>query len=324
MSRYLITGASGFVGRSLLKSLSSRGAEIFCLSRRSLAGDQTSARWIEAGLQNASIYAPYLERADYVIHLAGVINARCADEYVLTNVEGTRSLLEACRRAGASLRRFLYMSSVAVMGPRRDACLLKESDACAPESEYGKSKWLGEQLTLDYRTSLPVVILRPSFIYGRGDRRGLEFLSSLSRRDVSLWLTAVETFSVCHISDVVQACLLSLDKDVPNGDTFLLSDGETYTWDKMTAILRDALARILPPDRPSETAAVPEREDAGPKVVQAPGRSAKKQYWGCDISKARRYLGFQPRVAMKQGAEDTIRWYIQEGLWDPAPSGGAA
>jgi len=317
MARYFITGATGFVGRCLVKCLQESENEIICLSRQKVEGGTSSVKWIAADLREAKTYAPDLERADFVIHLAGVINSKSKAAYFETNVEGTAHLLEACRKTQGPLRRFLYMSTIAVMGPGSDGRLLKESDACAPESEYGKSKLQAERMAASYAASIPVVILRPSFIYGEGDRRGLDFLNALSRNTAFLLASAIQTFGICHVSDVVQACLLALTKKVRSGEVFLLSDGQAYTWDKLRDILTIVLNQIAPPGYRHN--GIPALRLLGTAPAEAPvkWKLQKPQYWACDVRRAGRILGFRPHLPLWKGARETIAWYIREGLWDP-------
>lgn len=319
MARYFITGATGFVGRCLLKCLQESENEIICLSRQKVEGGTSSVRWIAADLRDAKIYARDLERADFVIHLAGVVSSKSKAAYYETNVEGTGRLLEACQKTQGLLQRFLYMSTIAVMGPGFDGRLLKESDACAPESEYGKSKLEAERMAASYAASIPVVILRPSFIYGEGDRRGLDFLNALSRNPALLWASAIQTFGLCHVSDVVQACLLALTKNVRSGEVFLLSDGQVYTWEKLREILTIVLNQIASPGYRHNRLPALSLLDVVPAEAPVKWRFQKPQYWGCDARRAGRILGFRPRLSLRKGARETIAWYIREGLWDPTP-----
>ena len=323
MARIVMTGATGFIGQHLTRRLAAAGHELGCLIRggSSPLFREGNIRWIVADLRDPVTYRDSLRDADYVIHLAGVIDARRADEYRAANVEATESLLQACLGVGAPRRRFLFVSSIAAMGPSYTGELLSESSTCHPETEYGQSKAKAEELCLAHAHALPIVILRPSFVYGRGDYRGLKMLDGLLGNAPSPWPQSVRTISLCHVSDLLEACLASLERRLRPGETFLISDPAIYTWDAIRNVLIDVLDDLLPGWKMG---------DAGPARPprQFPVRA---QGWACDISHAVEGLGFRARVPLPAGARDTIEWYIREGLLagrlpsqDPLAERGAA
>jgi nucleoside-diphosphate-sugar epimerase len=323
MACIVMTGATGFIGQHLTRRLAAAGHQLSCLIRagsspRFCEGD---IRWIVADLRDPVTYRDSLRGADCVIHLAGVIDARRTDEYRAANVEATESLLQACLGVGAPRRCFLFVSSIAAMGPSYTGELLSESSTCRPETEYGQSKAKAEELCLAHAHALPIVILRPSFVYGRGDYRGLKMLDALLGHAPSPWPQGVRTISLCHVADLVDACLVSLERDLRPGETFLISDPAVYTWDAIRNVLIDVLDDLLPGWRTRGSAPA-----SRPRQFQV-----RAQGWACDISHAAEGLGFRARVPLAAGARDTIEWYIREGLLagrllsqDPLAERGAA
>lgn len=317
----LVTGGSGFVGGHLVERLLRRGNRVWCLSRRDPARTfkGTSIEWIVADLLDVKAYRSVLEDIDVVFHLAGLLNARRREHYTRVNVDGTRALLDACRQAGGPLRRFVHMSSIAAMGARDDGDLLRESDRCAPRSEYGRSKLLAEQVVAEFASSLPVVVLRPSFIYGRGDNRSLKYLRSFFGGSTPVQISAIRAVSFCHISDVIQSCLLCLERRVDSGEVFIVSDSDVYTMYQVRETLRDLFLKLA---REGSLGGVAHVERALEPLVERllptapPGRVGRPEYWGCDIGKAMSALGFNPGVSFRQGAEKTIKWYLGQGLLD--------
>ena len=306
MGRIVITGATGFIGQHLTQRLAAEGHALCCLMRDGSAprfggGD---LRWIAADLRTPATYRDSLRDADCVIHLAGVIEARRTEEYRAANVEATASLLQACRSVGAPRRRFLFMSSIAAMGPSYTGELLRESLTCHPETEYGRSKAEAEGVCLAHADALPIVILRPSFVYGPRDYRGLRMLDALLGNAPSPWPQGVRTLSLCHVSDLVAACLASLERDLHPGDTFLISDPTAHTWDTIRRALIDVLDDLLP----GWKTRAPDSERP-PRSFLVPA-----QGWACDVHHAVEGLGFRARVPLAVGARDTIGWYIREGL----------
>ena len=310
MSSYLVTGGTGFIGGYLVKQLAGDGHEVFCLTRRprTLSASDGSVQWIHADLLEPESYGHLLPEIDYVVHCAGIINSRRPEEYFETNVTATQRFLEACIRANAPRRRFVLMSSIAAMGPNHTGDLLSETDPCRPESEYGKSKLRAEEVAVALAGSVPLVIIRPSFVYGREDMRGLAFLQAFWQGTRPLAPSIIKAFSVCHVSDLVDGCLQAMNIDVPSGDVFIMSDPEIYTWVAGQELLLEILRDVLP-----DNALPGPRESGRGQRVFGDLPAAIQQHWGCDIAKARRVLGFSPKVTFRSGARDTIKWYRENG-----------
>jgi len=119
---------------------------------------------------------------DWVFHLAGVTKAIKEETYFEVNGLGTENLILACLEHNPLLQKFVYISSQAAAGPSRNGNRKKESDPCEPVSIYGRSKRMGEEGVLAHAHELPVLILRPSAVYGPRDKDIFAFFKCLSRR----------------------------------------------------------------------------------------------------------------------------------------------
>jgi nucleoside-diphosphate-sugar epimerase len=319
VASYFVTGASGFVGSHLVRVLLGRDHRVWCLSRSPPARFQnhTNLKWIKAGIGESAVYRDVLARVDYVLHLASLLAARRRSDYERTNVVGTEELLRACKAVGAAHRRIVYMSSIAAMGPRYDGGLLRESARCSPESEYGASKLAAERLVLEHAESLPVVVLRPSFVYGEGDTRAATYLRAFLEPSPRPWRSIIRTISLCHVADVVESCLLAADRDTADGEVFIISEPETYTWDSLQTIVTGAFGRLL------ASGEVQVRGDGAALLARVrqlkilAGGEPRYQYWGCDTGKARAGLGFQAARSARESATDTIRSYMAAGVLSP-------
>ena len=318
MANFFVSGGAGFVGSHLVQTLLERGHRVCCLSRspRPRSADCPNLDWIQADIGESAAYRDGLARVDCVIHLAGLLAARRPEDYDKTNVAGTGELLRAAKAAGAP-RRFVYMSSIAAMGPRYDGGLLRESCRCAPESEYGASKLAAERLVLEHAGSLPVVILRPSFVYGEGDTRASTYLKRFLEPMPRPWRSNIKTISVCHVGDVVAACLLAAENEIPAGEVCIIAEPEIYTWDSLRGIVACAFAQLvtggevqLHGDGAALLTRIRELD-----ILAAGAR--RYQYWGCDTRKAQAVLGFQAKRSVRESAGATIRSYIGAGLLSP-------
>lgn len=316
MAKYFVTGGTGFVGHHLIQKLSLQKNEIFCLYRHKKAHlmNTPAIRWIKGDLLDSSTYKDALKETDYVIHLAGLLSARRKEDYLRANVDGTASLLEACREVGATLNRFIHMSSIAVVGPNSNGNLLKETDFCSPKSEYGKSKYQAEQVALSYSKILPVVIIRPTFIYGQGDLRGLKFLQSLNNPASWLWMSQIKTICLCHVTDVIKSCCLCIQKDIKSGEIFIISDPEVSTWETVWKTLEEVLNDFLKQDAFLNNSSILSFTEIESKLKSRAPAVRQSQFWACDTTKAQRVLGFHPEMPFKKGVYDTISWYLSQGL----------
>jgi len=176
----LVTGGNGFVGKAVCRSLVSCGLSVRACRRIKpiVMPDLRSVSWVETGdITGSTSWQRHLEGVTGVVHLANLAHSPSASEadYVRTNVEGTRQLIAECERAQIS--RFIYVSSVKVMGdvPASYDMPLSEDLPMSPSDSYGRSKADAE--TIVAASSLDTVIVRPPLVYGPGVRAN--FLSLL-------------------------------------------------------------------------------------------------------------------------------------------------
>src|SRR5437773_2743613 len=164
--RVAVTGATGFIGRHLVADLVNRGVDVRAIVRpRSAHAAPRGAAIVQADLDAAALSAAFAG-VDAVVHLAAVVATTREHEYVTVNVGGTRAVAAAALAAGA---RLIYVSSLAAAGSAPPGAPRREEDPPQPLTPYGHSKLEGER-HLAAIEGLRYTILRPSVVYGPGDR----------------------------------------------------------------------------------------------------------------------------------------------------------
>ena len=326
----LVTGANGFIGSHLVEGLLARGERVRCLVRptsdlrylqpllRHETGDQVE--WAYGDVNDPPSLRAACAGVRAVCHLAGVTKARDGDTYRRVNAEGTRHLLEACLAVAPHLERFVLFSSLAAAGPSPDGHPLDETAPPHPISFYGQSKLQAEAYVQEYEARLPVVILRPAPVYGPRDR-DIYVYFKMAHRGLALVLPDRRT-SLIHVADLVELSWLALTKEQAIGQTYFAADGQTYEWTYLARVIAAALNRrplyITVPDALLSGLALLirplERFARRPLLLNTQKiREMQEHYWVCDVSKARRELGFIPRVPLEQGVRETARWYRKQG-----------
>lgn len=323
--RVLVTGGNGFVGSHLVEALLGRGHQVRCLVRRS--SDLSFIASLPLELVYGSLEdGESLERAcrgvDGVCHFAGVTKAPDAATYFRVNAEGTRALLEACWRVNPRLRRFVYCSSQAAAGPADGPEPIDEACPPHPISHYGRSKLEAEEAVRGYADRLPVVILRPASTYGPRERDILIFFRLVKRGLKLLPGGGARRVSLIYVKDLVELTLRVLEEERAVGQTYFACDGVPHDWeqtmDTLATVLGRRTLRIVVPMPLLETIAAV--GGAWSQLSQKPFLlndqkilEMKERYWLCDAGKARRELGFVPRVDLKTGFARTARWYQEHG-----------
>lgn len=312
MKRIMVTGGSGFVGRTLLERLHQDGYGLIAPSRTPLA--QAPAGVVNplvTGLAADVDWSASLEGAAVVIHSAArvhVMNDTADDplvEFRKANVEGTLSL--ARQAAAAGVQRFIFISSIKVNGEGTElGHPYRADDTPDPQDPYGVSKMEAEQglRVLASETGLEVVIIRPVLVYGPGVKANFRSMMSWLRKGIPLPLGATgnkrSLVAVDNLVDLIATCI---DHPAAANQTFLVSDGE----DLSTTQLLQRMGKAL--GRPARLLPVPASLlHVGAAML---GRRAIAQRLcgslQVDIGKTRELLGWAPPVSVDDALRKTAR-----------------
>ena len=322
--KVLVTGGSGFIGSHLVESLLQKGIQVRCLVRK-----KSDLKWlrdlpvevVHGDCSDKTSLREAVEAVDQVFHLAGVTKAIKEETYFEVNALGTQNLIQSCLENNPHLRKFIYLSSQAASGPSRNRNKKRESDQSEPVSPYGESKRMGEELALAHTPDFPLLILRPSAVYGPRDKDIYALFKCLSKR-MKLCLSGPnQHVSLCYVQDIVRAILLAAEAQTKSGEIFFLSDGHDYRMEEIGDIFAQAMGitalRIrIPKPMIFGIAFFSEYfskfSKRPPLINKSKVKEMVQRDWVCDITKAKTVLGFKPEVRLLEGARFTFEWYKKE------------
>ena len=244
---FLVTGATGFIGRVLCQKLSEQGAQVRAGMRQVADGPWHETTLLD--LATGTLPVDAVAGVHTVFHLAGKAHAlsetqQDEKEYFHINTEGTKTLLEAAQDAG--VRRFVFISSVKAMSEGGDACQ-NESEVCHPETPYGRSKLAAERLVLEGAYVPEPVVLRLSMVYGPSRKGNLpRMIEAVAKGRFPPLPEVGNRRSMVHVEDVVQAALLAAEKPVAVGQTYIVTDGQACSTRQMYEWICEALDKPVP------------------------------------------------------------------------------
>lgn len=322
--KYLITGASGFIGPHLVRKIISEGHTCRCLvrSRKKAASlEHLGAEIIEGDITRPESLRNIARNMHCLLHLAtlGHMSNFTVTEamFEAVNVRGTVNVMAEALKDGVP--RVVHCSSVAAMGICSEVPATEESE-CRPHHPYGRSKLKAEQEVLEMVASqgLPASIIRFSMVYGPGDPRDILRLTRLAQKGLFPKIGRRPKLTpLIHVSDAVQGILLAVEKGRP-GEIYLITNPQSEPFDRIRQILQEALGvRRLPLYIPEWSAllAAAMIEKSFSIMGKTPPVSRKNiESTLADrvfsTEKAQRKLGFNPRMDPETGLKETVAWYL--------------
>ncbi|MDX1479781.1 MAG: NAD(P)-dependent oxidoreductase [Saprospiraceae bacterium] len=327
--KVLITGASGFIGSHLVDEALRRNWTVYAgirktSSQRHLRDPRIRFFYVDLNKpdqlhRDLHDFARTEGGFDYIIHNAGVTKPRDPREFITGNAEFTRAFGLAARDTQPLLRKFLFMGSIAALGPadvRREEIIHEDVDP-APITPYGRSKLMAEAY-LEQIADLPYVTIRPAAVYGPRDEKFVLRMIRLLERGIEVRLGPPDqALSFIHVQDlsrlVAQACSASHART-----SYVISDGQAYGQARFNGLIKEQLGVK------TVTVRIPSQVLIGVgfvafhtmKLLGRPVhlshfkmREVTARNWRVDISKARKELGFNPDYDLPSGLEHTVAWY---------------
>jgi nucleoside-diphosphate-sugar epimerase len=329
----LVTGASGMLGAGVARALAERGDEVTVLQRHSSG---LGLAEVLADLADVAAVAAAVSGQEAVVHLAARVNVVGPwRDYARVNVEGTRTVVDACRRSGVA--RLVYVSSPAVAHAGRSVlgAGAEPADPRAARGPYARSKAIAERLALAADgNGLAVLAVRPHLVWGPGDNQIVARIVARAHRGrVPLIGPAAALVDTTYVSNAVDALVAALDRcDHVHGEPLVVSNGEPRpVGDLLGAICRAAGAPEPRRHVPAPVALAggamvdlgwglagrvrPQLLDRDPPVTRFLVEQLSTAHW-FDQRRTRRLLQWQPRVGLDEGLAQLARYY--RGVRSPA------
>ncbi len=308
MSRPIaITGASGFIGRSICRRLQSQGWPLKVLMRSPTSEKQLGdirADVIRGDLQDKAALARFVEGAHAVIHCAGVVRGASQQDFDAVNVDGLATLLEVLH-ATSNPPRLLALSSLAAREPAL--------------SFYATSKRRAEQLLEQSAGNLNWLALRPPAVYGPGDREMLPLFRAMAKGIAPVPGKRASRFSMIYVEDIAGLVATWLNQDSVASGLCTLHDGREggYDWNDVCRIVSELCQRrVRAIEVPSLLLDIPAwfNVRVSPWFGHAPMLTPQKLNelrhadWVCDNEAVSHLLDWKPRVQLREGLLQTPGW----------------
>jgi nucleoside-diphosphate-sugar epimerase len=320
----LVTGASGFLGSHVAQQFAADGHSVRLLLRKTSSRRFLSAFAYEEApgdVTDPATLAAAVEGVDAVVHAAGLTKARNEAEFRAVNGEGTANLVRASQQS-ASVKRFVYVSSLAAHGPSQDGTPRPPDAPAAPVSAYGRGKLAGELAVRNSTLASRAVIFRPPVIYGPRDPALVPFFRLARFRVAPLLMGGHNRISIVYAEDAARAIVqaITAEADV-GGKIYSPEDGRVHTWRDLLAAIEEAVGRRalrLSAPRWAFSAAALASEVFGFAARRAVTltrdkvREMAQRHWVCSSDDLRQDLDWAPLVDIRQGAKLTAESYRRQ------------
>lgn len=305
----LVTGGTGFIGTNLVAALIDQGSRVRVpIHQRALPFHQKDVEVVTGNLMDPEDCLRVCEGVDYVFHAAGAVGAAgitaiSAFSGITANLILTARILEAAW--ATRVKRILIFSSSTVYPAVDHPAVEEEMWSGAPHETYFGYGWMRRYLELlsqfaASKSEMGIAICRPTAVYGRYDNFDPNtghvipalILRALAKEDpFRVWGTGEEIRDFLHVSDLVRGCLLLLEKHAVC-DPINIGSGQGVTIKEVVSLILNAVGH------------------ENSKVIYDATKPTTIPKRIVDITKAKKLLHYRPTISIRDGIEDTIKWYI--------------
>ena len=325
--KVFVTGGTGFTGSYLVSRLVKEGNEVSVLVRRSSNTEKLKklgVNMVLGDIRDKNSVEKAVEDMDMVYHLAAVWREGGSIPKKVfwdVNVNGTKNILEASRQA--NIERFIHCSTCGVLGhianPPAD-----ETYPYNPGDIYQRTKCEGEKLALEYshKKGLPGVVVRCMGVYGPGDLRFLKLFKYIYTGKFIMVGKGVVSYHYTYIDDWIEGMMLCGKKKDAIGQIYLIGGDKYVSLNEVVSLIAKTLDVPVPKKHfpffwPVWTAALACEIACKPFGINPPIFRRRVDIFrknrAFDISKARKELGYEPKVSLEEGFKKTAEWYKKGG-----------
>jgi len=324
--KVLVTGGTGFTGKALVKRLLDEGHEVVAMDYKEGIKTDELRKWgaevVIGSVADADLVDRSTEGVDVVQHLAAAFRELDVPNtyYDEINIGGTRNALEAARKHG--VKKFIYCSTCGVHGNVDNPPANEDSPINAADY-YQQTKYEAEPLVQSYaKQGMKTTIIRPAAIYGPGDpERFFMIFKRVAKGKFPMFGSGKTLYHPLYIDNLVDAHMLAMDPDKGTGGTYLIADDKYISINELVQAVADAMGvKVKIPHYPIAPLIVAGHffEKVCKPLRITPPIFPRRVDWfrqnrAFSIERAKKELGYDPKVKLAEGLKRTFDWYKAEG-----------
>lgn len=328
--KILITGATGFIGGFIVEQALKQGLDVWAAVRKSSSLKYLTDKrinFIELDLSDEVKLRRQLNdfAFNYIVHAAGVTKCLHKEDFFKVNTIGTKNLVNVIRSLNMPIEKFVYVSSLSVLGPVRESrpyMEITDTDNPQPNTAYGKSKLESEKF-IESIDGFPYIILRPTGVYGPREKDYFMMAKSIKgHMDFSVGYKP-QDITFVYVEDVVQAIFLAISSEL-TAKKYFLSDGKVYSSRTFSDLIHRELGnkwliRIKAPIWLLRIVTIcgeytGRLTDSISALNNDKYNIMKQRNWRCNIKPAVEELGYKPQYDLERGVKITMKWY-KDNKW---------
>lgn len=325
--KVLVTGAPGWLGTRFVEILAEQNRDIRCLVLPGIDAShlqELGAEIVEGNITKTESLEGVANGIETVFHIVGIVHTRFfrVRDFFKINTAGTKNMLECAIRAG--VKRFVYVSSNSPAGCnyKRDV-LMNEYTPPRPYMTYGKSKAQAEKAVNEafIKGELETVILRPCWFYGPGQPpRQTRLMKMIKNGNAPLFGDGSNLRSMTYIDSLCDALILAGEKEAARGETYWIADEKPYTtleiYQAIAELLDVKLKTLNIPGFVSDIATMADWTLQKLHMYQTETHVVGElnKNIACSIEKAKKDLGYKPKIDLREGMRRSIEWAKERDL----------